>query len=96
MGDNGAEEGVGDDDIDGCHLNTYYVPDMVLDADVHQTVEQNSPPEDPGSSTGAVTHQLCYLGRLLNLSVPWRPRLSRELMIRQESSASGGCREDPR
>lgn len=64
---------------------------MVLDADVHQTVEQNSPPEDPGSSTGAVTHQLCYLGRLLNLSVPWRPRLSRELMIRQESSASGGC-----
>lgn len=96
MGDNGAEEGVGDDDIDGCHLNTYCVPDMVLDADVHQTVEQNSPPEDPGSSTGTVTHQLCYLGRLLNLSVPWRPRLSRELMIRQESSASGGCREDPR
>lgn len=67
---------------------------------MHQTVEQNSrrtapvpEPEDPGSSTGSATHQLCYLGRSLTLSAPWRPRLSRELISRRESSASGGCVE---
>ncbi|ELK06514.1 hypothetical protein PAL_GLEAN10022774 [Pteropus alecto] len=42
VGDAGAEEGVGDDDIDGCHLSTYCMPDVVLDAYTHQTVEQNS------------------------------------------------------
>lgn len=42
MGDDGAEEGVGDDDVDGCHLSVYCMPDVLLDAYMHQTVEQNS------------------------------------------------------